>query len=113
MPPNNGNSPPATAANGSITDRPERIVFVDDRLQNCMSVLHGLRCADVHKIPIVAYHYVPDEAGLTQPHSQMSPTICSTPSTSSATPPFVPIDPLSDSSAAPSHSHSANAASGW
>ena len=38
---------------------PERLVFVDDRLQNCVSVMNGVRVG----ISILTYHYTPQLSG--------------------------------------------------
>ena len=38
---------------------PTRVVFVDDRLQNCVSVMNGLRCTQQLGIAVLTYHYTP------------------------------------------------------
>jgi hypothetical protein len=38
---------------------PEKIIFLDDRLQNCVSVLNGLSVAERLRIAICTYHYQP------------------------------------------------------
>ena len=41
---------------------PCRIVFVDDRLQNCVSVMNGLRCTQQLQVAVLTYHYTPSTA---------------------------------------------------
>ena len=41
---------------------PRRIVFVDDRLQNCVSVMNGLRCTQQLQVALLTYHYTPSNA---------------------------------------------------
>lgn len=36
---------------------PDRIVFVDDQLPNCWTVLRSLTCASRFRIPVLSYHY--------------------------------------------------------
>jgi Protein of unknown function (DUF2608)/SPX domain/Zinc finger, C3HC4 type (RING finger) len=46
-------SPPQHGKSGI----PEEIVFIDDRMQNSQSVLHGLTIARKHNVNVVSYHY--------------------------------------------------------
>ena len=41
---------------------PRLLVFVDDRLQNCVSVMNGLRCTQQLGIGLLTYHYTPQAA---------------------------------------------------
>jgi hypothetical protein len=57
----------SAAANGIIPSPtsppplvlPAEIVFIDDRLANCRSVLTGLPVANQLNVPIISYHYIP------------------------------------------------------
>jgi hypothetical protein len=52
--------PPLSPTNNEFLPRlPTRLVFVDDRMQNCVSVMNGLRVADILRIAVVTYHYTP------------------------------------------------------
>ena len=50
------------AEGDSLLPLPRRLVFVDDRLQNCVSVMNGLRCTQQLHIAVLTYHYTPSPA---------------------------------------------------
>ena len=53
----------------SLLPLPRRLVFVDDRLQNCVSVMNGLRCTQQLSIAVLTYHYTPSPATERAQHS--------------------------------------------
>ena len=57
----NGVRKDSTESDG-LCPLPRRIVFVDDRLQNCVSVMNGLRCTQQLQVAVLTYHYTPSSA---------------------------------------------------